>query len=150
MIMKGLTIVMKYHLEICRGPFYLPKNLLRIFVIYGFLEKYWHQIWCQIWNSPKLVKNTFYAHFEGFGHYHIWCQNWHQYVWTSLCPFIFLWTSSIAHVFEFLTFDIFLTIWHIFDNLTSFWQIDALCKSQLVRSRWGTGVMGHMGDRVHE
>ena len=28
--------------------------------------------------------------------------------------FIFLWTSSIVCVFDFLTFDIFLTIWHLF------------------------------------
>ena len=31
----------------------------------------------------------------------------------------FLWTSSIVHVFDFFIFDIFLTIWHLFDNLTS-------------------------------
>ena len=36
----------------------------------------------------------------------------------------FLWTSSIVCVFDFLTFDIFLTIWHLFDNLTSFWHFD--------------------------
>ena len=36
----------------------------------------------------------------------------------------FLWTSSIVYVFDFLTFDIFLTIWHLFDNLTSFWHFD--------------------------
>ena len=45
-------------------------------------------------------------------------------VLTSLCQFIFLWTSSIVYVFDFLTFDIFLTIWHLFDNLTSFWHFD--------------------------
>ena len=36
----------------------------------------------------------------------------------------FLWTSSIVNVFDFLTFDIFLTTWHLFDSLTSFWQLD--------------------------
>ena len=55
-----------------------------------------------------------------FGHHHMWCQNWCQYVWTSLCQFIFLWTSSIVHMFDFLTFDIFLTTWHLFDNLTHY------------------------------
>ena len=35
----------------------------------------------------------------------------------------FLWTSSLVYVFDFLTFDIFLTIWHLFDNLTSFWHL---------------------------
>ena len=59
-----------------------------------------------------------------FGDHHMWCQNRHQYVWTSLCQLIFLWTSSIVYVFDFLTFDIFLTIWHLFDNLTSFWHFD--------------------------
>ena len=34
--------------------------------------------------------------------------------------YYFLWTSSIIPVFDFLTFDIFLTTWHLFDNLTSF------------------------------
>ena len=38
--------------------------------------------------------------------------------------YFFLWTSSIVYVFGFLTFDIFLTIWHLFDNLTSFWHFD--------------------------
>ena len=38
--------------------------------------------------------------------------------------FFFLWTSSIVYLFDFLTFDIFLTIWHLFDNLTSFWHFD--------------------------
>ena len=32
----------------------------------------------------------------------------------------FLWTSSIVCLFDFLTFDIFLTFWHLFDILTSF------------------------------
>ena len=36
----------------------------------------------------------------------------------------FLWTSSIVHVFDFLTFDIFLITWHLFniffDNFTYF------------------------------
>ena len=44
----------------------------------------------------------------------------------------FLWTSSIVHVFDFLTFDIFLTTWHLFDNLTSFFDI------------WTHGQMGIM------
>ena len=64
-----------------------------------------------------------------FGHHHMWRQNWHQYVWTSLCQFIFLWTSSIVHVFDFLT------TWHLFDNLTSFWQLNIF--------------LGHMGNRTH-
>ena len=31
----------------------------------------------------------------------------------------FLWTPSIVCVFDFLTFDIFLTFWHLIDILTS-------------------------------
>ena len=86
-------------------------------------------------------------------------QNVHRkYFWTILVTFIFevkidvnmcephyanlffLWTSSIVHVFDFLTFDIFLTTWHLFDiflrggtyldwggtylwHLTSFWHL---------------------------
>ena len=35
-------------------------------------------------------------------------------MWTSLCQFIFLWTSSIVQVL------VSFYIWHLFDNLTSF------------------------------
>ena len=41
----------------------------------------------------------------------------------------FLWTSSIVHVFDFLTFDIFLTNCHLFDILTSF-NLNHLSPSQ--------------------
>ena len=89
------------------------------------VHTFWRQFWRQIWRSPKLFQNTFYAHFEGF-----W---WPSYVTSkidvSMCEphyvnLFFLWTSSIVYVFDFLTFDIFLTIWHFFDNLTSFWCFD--------------------------
>ena len=79
----------------------------------------------------------------------------------------FLWTSSIVHVFDLLTFDIFLTTWHLFDNLTSFWQLDIFFDmwamghigkwvSRLILKiemghlgGWGTWGMGHMGDGAH-
>ena len=67
-------------------------------------------------------------------------QNVHRkYFWAILTTFIsevkidvnicephcvnlfFFWTSSIVQVFDYLTFGIFLTTWHLFDNLTSFW-----------------------------
>ena len=109
---------------------------------------------------------------RGFGHHHMWHQNWRQYVWTSLCQFIFLWTSSIVHVFDFLTFDIFLTTWRLFDNLTSFWQLNIFLGHMGNRTHgqwdmgkgvswlilkiemrylggWGTWVMGHMGNGAH-
>ena len=54
--------------------------------------------------------------------------------------FFFLRTSSIVLVFDFLTFDIFLTTWHLFDNLTSFWHM-----SNAAHGQWGTWAMGHMG-----
>ena len=47
-----------------------------------------------------------------FGDHHMWCQNWCQYLWTSLCQFIiFLWTSSKVYVFDFLTFET--SFWHM-------------------------------------
>ena len=38
----------------------------------------------------------------------------------------FLWTSSIVCVFDFLTFDIFLTFWHLFGILTSLWHLTSI------------------------
>ena len=52
----------------------------------------------------------------------------------------FLLTSSIVCVFDFLTFDISLTTWHPFDNLTCFWHMNNVAHGQ-----WGTWAMGHMG-----
>ena len=56
-----------------------------------------------------------------FGHHHTWHQNRHQYVWTSLCEFIFFVNLLLYSPCVWL-FD----IWHLFDNLTSFWQLDIL------------------------
>ena len=53
-----------------------------------------------------------------FGHHHMWRQNWRQHVWTSLCQFIFF--VNPLHSPCVWLFD----IWHLFDNLTSFWQLD--------------------------
>ena len=82
---------------------------------------FWHHIW---W-SPKTLKMGIESVFEGF--------QWPSYVTSKIdvnvCEphyvnLFFLWTSSIVYVFDFLTFDIFLIIWHLFDNLTSFWHFD--------------------------
>ena len=74
----------------------------------------------QIWRSSKLPKNTFYEHFEGFSDHHVWRQNWPLIsVNLIMSIYFFLWTSSIVQVFDFLTFDIFLTTWH----LLTFWHI---------------------------
>ena len=42
----------------------------------------------------------------------------------------FVWISSIVHMFDFLTFDIFLTTWHLFDNLTHYLNLNHLSPSQ--------------------
>ena len=97
-----------------------------------------------------------------FGHHHMWRQNWHQYVWTSLCQFIFF--VNLLHSPCVWLFD----IWHLFDNLTSFWQLDIFlttwhlfwhldngkCGQMRIMVNtedrdgepWG---MGHMGDGAH-
>ena len=62
-----------------------------------------------------------------FGHHHMWRQNWCQYVWTSLCQFIFF--VNLLHSPCVWLFD----IWHLFDNLTSLWYLDMV-----------DGAMGHM------
>ena len=50
-----------------------------------------------------------------FSEHHLWCQNWCQYLWTSLCQFNFF--VNLLHSLGVWFFD----IWHFFDNLTSFW-----------------------------
>ena len=45
-------------------------------------------------------------------------QNWHQYLWTSLCQFNFF--VNLLHSLGVW----FFYIWHFFDNMTSFWQLD--------------------------
>ena len=80
--------------------------------------------------------------------------------------FFFFWTSSTVHVFDFLTFDIFLTTWHLFDNLTSFWQLDIFLghMGNMTHGQWDMGKhmvniedrdgvpwgMGHMGNWAHD
>ena len=88
-----------------------------------------------------------------FGHHHMWHQNWRQYVWTSLCQFIFfvnLLHSPCVWLFDNLTsfwqLDIFLTTWHLF------WHIGNKTHGQrgiMVNIEDIDGVpwrMGHMGD----
>ena len=53
-----------------------------------------------------------------FSDHHLWRQNWRQYLWTSLCQFNFF--VNLLHSLGVSFFD----IWHLFDNLTSFWQLD--------------------------
>ena len=128
------------------------------------VHTYWRQFWHQIWRSSKLPKKYFLWTFWGFL-VTIICD---VKIDINICEphcvnLFFLWTSSIVQVFDFLTFDIFLTTWHFFDNLTSFWHLTYnmgtwwTCAGSCVqwilpipiRSRWGTGVMGHMGNGAH-
>ena len=48
----------------------------------------------------------------------MWRQNWCQYLWTSLCQFNFF--VNLLHSLGVSFFE----IWHLFDNLTSFWYFD--------------------------
>ena len=48
------------------------------------VHTYWCQFWHQIWRSPKLFKNTFYAHFEGF---------W----WPSYVTKYSTWNTTVNH-----------------------------------------------------
>ena len=106
-----------------------------------------HQNWSKTLSMPI---------WRVFGQHHMWRQNWHQYVWTSLCQFIFF--VNLLHSQCVWLFD----IWHLFDNLTSFWQLDTffdilamgnvgkwvswlILKIEMGHlGGWGTWVMGHM------
>ena len=89
------------------------------------VHTYWCQFSCHIWWWPKSLKMCIESVFEEF-----WWPSYLMSKLTSICVnlimwiYFFLWTSSIVCVFDFLTFDIFLTFWHLFDILTSFWHFD--------------------------
>ena len=108
-------------------------------------------------------------------------QNVHRkYFWAVLITFIsdvkidinmcephyvnlfFLWTSSIVCMFDYLTFDIFLTTWHLFDTWLITWAhgehvqdhvFNEYCQYLLDpdggQGWWGTRAMGHMGNGAH-
>ena len=66
-------------------------------------------------NCPKILSMNI---LRVFSDNHLWCQNWRQYLWTSLCQF-----NSFVNLLHSL--HVWLSdIWHLFDNLTSFWQFD--------------------------
>ena len=50
------------------------------------VHTYWCQFWRQIWRSPKLFKNTFYAHFEGF-----WSPSYVTSKSKSICVNLIMW-----------------------------------------------------------
>ena len=63
-------------------------------------------------NCPKILSMNI---LRVFSDHHLWHQNWRQYLWTSLCQFNFF--VNLLHSLGVSFFD----IWHLFDNLTSFW-----------------------------
>ena len=79
-----------------------------------------HTYWCQFYvryeghqNYPKILSLNI---LRVFSDHHLWHHNWCQYLWTSLCQFNFL--VNLLHSLGVWFFD----IWHLFDNLTSFWH----------------------------
>ena len=72
-------------------------------------------------NCPKILSMNILSVFSD---HHLWCQNWCQYLWTSLCQFNFfvnLLHSLGVSFFDidiFWQLDIFLTTWH----LLIFWE----------------------------
>ena len=85
----------------------------------------------QVWRSSKLVKNTFYGYFEGF-----WSSSYLMSKLTSICVILIMsiyFFVNLLHSPCVWLFD----IWHLFDNLTSFWQLDILF------------IIWHMGNRTH-
>ena len=72
-------------------------------------------------NCPKILSLNI---LRVFSDHHLLCQNWRQYLWTSLCQFNFfvnLLHSLGVSFFDiwhfFWQLDIFLTTWHLFDIL---------------------------------
>ena len=81
-----------------------------------------------------------------FGHHHMWHQNWCQYVWTSLCQFISF--VNLLHSPCVWLFD----IWHLFDNFTSFWQLDTFLTAWHLSDNLTSFlicVTGHMGNGTY-
>ena len=66
-------------------------------------------------NCPKILSMNI---LRVFSDHHLWHQNWRQYQWTSLYQFNFF--VNLLHSLGVWIFN----IWHLFDNLASFWQLD--------------------------
>ena len=94
-----------------------------------------HTYWHQIWRSPKLFKNTFYAHFDGF-----WPPSYVTSKLTSICVNLIMWIYFFVNLLHSPCVWLF-DIWHLFDNLTSFWQLD------IFLTTWH--FFWHIGNRTH-
>ena len=73
------------------------------------VDTYWCQFWHHIWWWPKPLKMCIESVFEHF-------------LWPSYAKFFFV---NLLHSPDVWLFD----IWHLFDNLTSFWQLDIFLTS---------------------
>ena len=99
------------------------------------VHTYWRQFWCHIWWSLKSLKMSIEIIFGQFVDLHIWHQNWCQYLWTSLCQFIFF--VNLLHSLHVSLFD----IWHLFDILTH--QLNHLSPHRAIfQGCHGTGKTG--------
>ena len=136
------------------------------------VHTYWHQFWHKIWRLLKLVKNTFYGHFEGF-----WSPLYLTSKLTSICVNLIMSIYFFVNLLHSLCVWLF-DIWHLFNKLTSFWQLDIFLTAwhlfwhmgnrthgqwvvkgvswlilQIEMGHlggWGTWVIGHMGNGAHE
>ena len=121
--------------------------------------RYWRQVWHQIWRSPKLSRDTFLAHFEGFllPSYVI---SKLMSICVNLIMSIYFLFILIVQVFGFLTIDIILTTWcHLtfccqityvphYSWEQGWWSIWAMWHVPLLDLHGGR-VMGYMGNRAH-
>ena len=101
--------------------------------------RYWCQVWHQIWRSPKLLRNTFYAHFE-------------EFLVTIICDIkidvnmcephyvnlFFTWTFHSPGIW-------FFNNRHLFDNLTSFDILLPHHLCALTHGNRGDGAYGQCG-----
>ena len=82
------------------------------------VHTHWCQFWCPIWSSPKTLKMCIESVFEQF-----WWSSYLTSKLMSICVNLIMWIYffvNLLHSPYVWLFD----IWHLFDNLTSFWQLE--------------------------
>ena len=82
------------------------------------VHTYWCQFWRHIWWWPKTLQMDIESVFEQF------C--WLSYLtskFTSICVNLIMWIYFFVNLLHSLCVWLF-NIWHLFDNLTSFWHFD--------------------------
>ena len=108
-----------------------------------------------------------------FGHHHMWRQNWRHicvnlimsiYYFVNLLHSPCVWLFDIWHLFDKMTsfwqLDIFLTTWHLFWYVQHYtWAMGHMGKGVSCvilkiemgyLGGWGTWAMGHMGNWAHD